>query len=300
MTVVADPCSIPPIVDTAWLGEHVTAAADGPRWGDHPVMLCDVRSTMASAMPRSDFDADHISSAVYVSLEDDLSVPAAPVRGRHPLPSPEDFAAALDRLGIDDDSLVLGFDDRGGAFAARLVWMLRAIGQPAALLDDVSSPAFGVLVSQWLRGSTNDSRERGSLPRRRVRPWPTDAIADADRVTAHIADGGVVVDSRDAPRYAGEVEPIDAIAGHVPGAINVPFGGNLVDGRFRSAEELGARFAAAGVDGDAIVYCGSGVTACHNALAIEHAGHGRPALYVGSWSGWSTDPERPVATGPEP
>lgn len=284
--------AIPPIVDAAWL--------TGQDLGELRVVLCDVRSTMASTNPLSDFDAEHLAGAVYVSLENDLSAPAAPIAGRHPLPSPEDFAAALERLGIGDEALVLAFDDRGGAFAARLVWMLRVIGQPAALVDGGASTLPADLVNSLRTHCPTSSREPLDTGARSVRPWPAAAIADADRAAAHIADGGVVVDSRDAARYAGEVEPIDAVAGHVPGAINVPFAGNLVDGRFLSTDDLAARFDGAGVDGDAIVYCGSGVTACHNALAVEHAGLGRPAVYVGSWSGWSTDPDRRVATGTEP
>ena len=136
---------------------------------------------------------------------------------------------------------------------------------------------------------------------RTVRDWPTDALADADAVAAHIVDGGVVIDSRDPRRYAGEVEPIDAVAGHVPGAINLLYTDNLdAEGRFRPPQQLADRFAAARPDEQAIVYCGSGVTACHNALAMEHAGLPLPRVYVGSWSGWSADPDRPVATGDAP
>ncbi len=135
-----------------------------------------------------------------------------------------------------------------------------------------------------------------------ARDWPLDALADAVDVAAHLRDGGAVVDSRDPARYAGEFEPIDAVAGHVPGAINLLFNDNLAsDGRFAPVDDLRTRFEPIVADGDrAIVYCGSGVTACHNALAMEHAGFGLPRVYVGSWSGWSADPERPVATGTAP
>lgn len=280
------PAMPPPIVDADWIDAH----------RELPIVWCDVRSTMASATPRAEFDREHLPGTVFVSLEDDLSAPAGPVVGRHPLPTVDDFAATLDRLGIGDDDVVLAFDDRRGAFAARLVWMLRTLGHPAALADLVNKSQLSAAIGSRDRKETPTGRAA-----RVVRDWPAEAVVDADRVVAHIGAGGVVVDSREAARYAGEVEPIDAVAGHVPGAVNVPFAGNIGDdGHFLATDELAARFAAAGADGDAIVYCGSGVTACHNALAIEHAGRGRPAVYVASWSGWSTDPTRPVATGPEP
>jgi thiosulfate/3-mercaptopyruvate sulfurtransferase len=136
---------------------------------------------------------------------------------------------------------------------------------------------------------------------RAVHPWPSDAVADADAVAEHIRAGGIVIDSRDPARYAGEVEPIDAVAGHIPGAINIVYTENLdAESKFRPTAELAERFAGEATDDDPIVYCGSGVTACHNALVMEHVGLGRPRLYVGSWSAWSADSHRPVATGPTP
>jgi thiosulfate/3-mercaptopyruvate sulfurtransferase len=172
--------------------------------------------------------------------------------------------------------------------AGRLVWMLRIIGQPAALLD-------GGFTS-WT-GDIETGRGARPIPvSRSVVEWPTDAMASADEVAAAIEAGVVVADGRAGDRYRGEIEPIDAKAGHVPGAISLPFSVNLDQGRFRPVDELRRRFDEAGIDGDGIVYCGSGVSACNNLLAIEAAGLGRPRLYVGSWSGWSSDPDRPVAT----
>ena len=139
---------------------------------------------------------------------------------------------------------------------------------------------------------------RSSRSSGRPCPWPATALADDGEVVAHIAAGGVVVDSRDAARYAGDTEPIDRIAGHIPGAINIPFAGNLRDGRFLPGAELAARFAPVADDPRAIVHCGSGVTACHNALAMASAGLPMPRVYVGSWSGWISDPDHPIATGP--
>jgi len=292
----------PPIVDAAWLRDQITRPDDtGPaRWGDLEVVVCDVRTTMTGPDPQAAFDDNHVTGAHLIVLEDDLSAPAAAVDGRHPLPSPDAFAAALEVRGVGDDRFVLAIDGRGGAYAARLVWMLRLIGQPGAYAD-VTADELVELVQRWELSEPTSPRDALPAGSRRIVAWPAGAIADADDVVAHVAAGGVVVDSRDAARYRGEVEPIDAVAGHIPGAINLPFTHNLgPDGRFRPAGELAVRFAEAGVDDAAIVYCGSGVTACHNALAVELADGGRPAVYVGSWSGWSTEPGRAVATGADP
>ncbi|NND74219.1 MAG: sulfurtransferase [Ilumatobacter sp.] len=266
-----------PIVDAAWLADHL---AD--------VVVCHVGTAMTGPDPYGDYLAGHLPGAHYVSLEDMLAGPAAPVVGRHPLPTPTAFAEGLGAIGIDTETAVVAYDDRGGAFAARLAWMLRIIGQEAAVLD-------GGL------GAWAEPLETGPVaapPTDRVPvEWPAEALADADDVQAHLDAEGVVVDSREPARYRGETEPIDARAGHVPGAINLPFADNLDDGRFRPTVALAARFEPVARDPHAIVYCGSGVTACHNALAIEAAGLPRPRVYVGSWSGWSTDPARPIATG---
>ncbi len=271
---------IDPIVTGAWLSEHL---AD--------VVVCDVRTSMNGGDPQADFRAHHIAGARYVGLDDALADPPAAVVGRHPLPSPERFAAELGAVGIPDGATVVAYDDRGGGFAARLVWMLRIIGQEAALLDG------GLAV--WAGPTESGPSDDRPVVRTPV-PWPPDALADADAVATHLAGGGIVVDSREATRYRGETEPIDPVAGHVPGAINLPFADNLGSGaRFRTPGELAARFAALAGDARAIVYCGSGVTACHNALAIERAGLPRPRVYVGSWSGWSSDPGHPIATGDE-
>lgn len=277
---------IPPIVTAAWLEQCSSGA--GAEGLPHDVVVCDVRSTMSGADPMADYLAGHIPGAKFVPLEGALSAPAAGSDGRHPLPSPAEFAEALGAHGIGDDSTVVAYDDRGGAFASRLVWMLRVLGSRAALLDGG--------LGAWNGQLANGPEEVITVSRTPI-DWPVDAVADAARVTEQLVSGGVVADSRDAARYAGEVEPIDKVAGHIPGAINLPFTHNLgPDSRFRPIDELVDRFSAAGVDEGAIVYCGSGVTACHNALAIEHAGLGLPTLYVGSWSGWSHDPHRPVAT----
>ena len=274
------------IVDTAWVRARLAAEPER-------TVVCDVRSTMGGADAHADFSAGHVPGAVLVVLDDALAGAPDGVAGRHPLPTPVEFATALGRLGIGDDDLVVSIDDRGGAIAARLVWMLRIIGRDAVLFD-------GGLAGWDGNVETGPGADRAPVVRTAA-AWPEGATADGDDVAEHLAAGGVVIDSREPARYAGETEPIDAVAGHVPGAVNVPFAPNLgADGRFRPPDELARRFAAAADDDRPIVYCGSGVTACHNALAMEHAGLGRPRVYVGSWSGWSADPERPVATGTEP
>lgn len=248
---------------------------------------------MTGGDPEAKYRERHIPGARYVSLDTVLAAPPSTGGGRHPLPTPEDFARSLGALGIADDATVVAYDRRGGGgFAGRLVWMLRVIGQPSALLDGG--------LDRW-NGPVENGPVTVDAVERAVRPWPSNAVADADDIARHIEAGGVVVDSRDPARYAGEVEPIDAVAGHIPGAINLVYTANLdAASSFRPTEELAERFAVVAGDDDPIVYCGSGVTACHNALVMEHVGLGLPRLYVGSWSAWSGDPDRPVATGPTP
>jgi len=276
---------VPPIIDTSWLRDRI---ADDPS-----LVVCHVGSTMAGPEPEQAFLARHLPGARFVSLDDVLAAPPSGTDGRHPLPAPKKFARDLGTLGIGDDATVIAYDDRGGAFAGRLVWMLRILGQRAALLDG------GIAAWEADGGERTTGAASWEPAERDVIDWPADALADAGAVEHHIADGGVVIDSRDPARFAGEIEPIDPVAGHVPGAINVLYGDNLGDdGRFRQTDELRSRFVSVvGDDERPIVYCGSGVTACHNALAMEHAGLGLPRVYVGSWSGWIADPARPVATG---
>ena len=276
---------LPPIVDVTWLHGRIAS--------DPTLVLCHVGSTMTGSDPAAEFEQRHLPGARFLSLDDALAGVPSGTAGRHPLPSPEAFAAALGAAGVGDGATVVAYDDRGGAHASRLVWMLRIIGRPAALLDGG--------LDAW-DGALERGRVTPDPVDRTTRDWPRDVLADATDVVDHIANGGVVIDSRDAVRYRGELEPIDPVAGHVPGAVNVPFADNLTaDGRFHAAEALTARFEpVVGDDARPVVYCGSGVTACHNALALERAGLGLPRVYVGSWSGWIADPDLPIATGPTP
>lgn len=276
--------SVPPVVDAAWLREHPDVVLADVRWSPSA-------STRAGADGRAAYRAGHPPGAVFVDLDRDLAAPATPEGGRHPLPSPEDFAATMSRLGIGDDDVVVAYDSDVGAIAARLVWMLRATGHAAALLD-------GGLAA-WDGPLTTGDEERPPATFT-PEPWPVERLADADHLARATDDRGLlVIDARSGERYRGETEPIDARAGHVPGAVNLPFAGNVRGDRFRDAGELRERYAAAADADDVIVYCGSGVTACHDLLALELVGIDA-RLYPGSWSAWSSDPGRPVATGPAP
>jgi thiosulfate/3-mercaptopyruvate sulfurtransferase len=237
------------------------------------------------------FAAGHVDGAVLLVRDEVLTRPMRPGDGRHPLPAAEALAAALGGLGIGWDATVVAYDRQHGDTAAHLVYLLRILGQDAALLDGGLAAVTDAL-----------STGPGPAPtpvERAPRPWPTDLLPDADRVTEHVAAGGVLIDARAPERFRGETEPLDPVAGHIPGAVNAFYQDNLrPDGTFRDPADLRADFAGLGASADAIVYCGSGVTACHDLLAIERAGLGRARLYVGSWSQWCRDPSREQATGP--
>lgn len=270
---------LPSIVPATWVTEHPD------------VVLVDVRWYPDERDGYREYLAGHLPGAVFADLDRDLAGPPTATGGRHPLPPPASFAAAMSRLGIGADDTVIAYDQGPGAIAARLVWMLRATGHPAALLDGGLAGWSGALETGEV------TREPRDFP---VRPWPADRLADIDEVARVAASGeAVVIDARDAERFRGEVEPIDPRAGHIPGAVNVAFAGNVdADGRFLPEEALRERFADAGVtpDRDVVVYCGSGVTACHDVLALESLGLDA-RLFPGSWSAWSADPDRPAATG---
>lgn len=275
--------ALPPIIDLSQL-HHL-------RDGDRPVHLLDVRWALDGSKGRHNYLEGHLPGAVHIDLPTELAAPAAPGAGRHPLPDPESFAATLRRAGVRQDGIVIAYDDTNGAPAARLVWMLRAVGHEAAVLDGGLAAWDGPLVAAAEQPAPGDVT---------ARPWPASAIATIDEVAAGQA---LVIDARAPERYRGDVEPMDPRAGHVPGAINLPFSGNLgADGRFRPEDQLRVRFAAAGAqpESEIIVYCGSGVTATHDVLALQQAGYDRVRLFPGSWSQWSADPDRPVATGPTP
>ncbi|MDO9407498.1 sulfurtransferase [Patulibacter sp.] len=269
---------IEPFVSPAWLQEH-----------REEVVLADVRYYLDGRNGREAHAAGHLPGAVYVDLGTVLAGPASETGGRHPLPDPASFAAGLSAVGIGDDAVVVAYDDAGGVMAARLVWMLRAVGQDAALLD-------GGLGS----GPLEEGAVVPATATATAREWPVELLATVDDATDR---GRVVLDARPPERYAGAPDALDPRAGHVPGARNVPARGNVdAEGRLLPVDELRERFAAAGVTAasDVVSTCGSGVTACHNLLALEQAGLGRGRLWPGSWSAYSRDASRPVVTGAEP
>jgi thiosulfate/3-mercaptopyruvate sulfurtransferase len=238
----------------------------------------------------------HLPGAIHLDLDDDLAdLDGYGAPGRHPLPAPDVFAAELGAAGIGDEDLVVAYDDVGGWVAARLWWMLDVLGHDRVAVLDGG-------IDAWTAGGGELTTE--------VPTWPPAELHLADQWT-RVMDRGelrarlgevVLLDARGVPRYRGEAEPVDPIAGHIPTARNAPVEGNLVNGRFKSADELAARFRELGADGTGgpvVTSCGSGTSALHHAIAMRLAGLPDPILYVGSYSQWSRSAE-PVMTGPDP
>lgn len=278
-----------PLVDGPWLAAHL-----------RDVVVADVRWAPGRGydVARISFEAGHIPSAVFLDVQEDLAAPAFDGPGRHPLPSPEAFAASMARAGIGDGTSVVAYDDAQGSLAARLWWMLDAVGERIALLDGGLASWAGPLET----GPAEATRRPGVFTQR---PWPADAVVDAVEVQRALAAGdATVLDARMPERYRGDDEPLDPVAGHIPGAVSAPWVGNLgaETGRFLPLGQLRARFERLGVGSDrpAIAQCGSGVTACHDLFAMRLAGLHGGRLYEGSWSDWVHDGTRPVATGEEP
>ncbi|MBD3932676.1 sulfurtransferase [Streptomyces chumphonensis] len=255
-----------------------------------PVLL-DVRYEMGGPTGRSVYEAGHLPGAVYVDLETELAAPPGP-GGRHPLPDLDVFGAAMRRAGVTAARPVVVYDGGQGWAAARAWWLLRYTGHgDVRVLDGGFAAWDGPVTTEPPEVKPGDFLpEPGGMP-----------LLDADGAAA-LARRGVLLDARAAERYRGEVEPIDPVAGHIPGALSAPTTHNVApDGRLRPAAELRERFAALGAHRDAEVgvYCGSGVSAAQQVLALQEAGVSA-ALYVGSWSQWCADPARPVATGAGP
>jgi thiosulfate/3-mercaptopyruvate sulfurtransferase len=275
-----------PIVDAVWLAERL----------DRPdLRIADVRWSLVGPPGREAYAAGHLPGAVFLDVDTDLSSPGNGP-GRHPIPAPHELSRTLGAAGIGDEHVVVAYDDAGGSVASRLWWLYRHFGHEGrcAVLDGgipawtdaglpltVEPPAHG--PTQWT-----------------ARPPRHDTVT-AEEVAA-LADGATLLDARAPERYRGETEPIDARAGHIPGARSAPWSANLRDdGHFRSPTDLRAWYAKLGAGaGPTIAYCGSGVNATHDLLALELAGIDGARLYPGSWSDWSSDPDRPIATGPNP
>jgi thiosulfate/3-mercaptopyruvate sulfurtransferase len=282
------PQNVEPLVEATELAGRLAA-------GERIVVL-DVRWALTPGRDewQARYRAGHLPGAVFVDLDAELAAPPTAAGGRHPLPEPGRLEAAARRWGINRGDPVVAYDTSGGLAAARAWWLLRWAGHTdVRLLDggiDAWTAAGGVLdAGEVVPVPGNVTLGSGRLP-----------VVDADGA-ARVARAGVLLDARAAERYRGALEPVDPRAGHIPGALSAPTADNLEeDGRFRPAVKLGDRFAALGVvpGRPVAVYCGSGVNACHQVFALMLAGM-PAALYAGSWSQWSNDPARPVATGGE-
>lgn len=284
------------LIEPADLAAHI----DDPHW-----VVLDCRHDLVNlAAGRDAYAAGHLPNAQFADVETQLSGAKriarddgsnGAFRGRHPLPDREAFIEQLRAWGIDDGTQVVAYDAHGGMFAARVWWMLRWVGHEAVAVLDGGLPAWqaaGYAVSTDIPAA----RPRGSIALRAALV----ATVDVGEVLRNVEQGGrTVVDARAPDRFRGENETIDPVGGHIPGAKNRFFKDNLQpDGRFKAPDQLKAELGAAvGDPAKAIMQCGSGVTACHNLLALEVAGMPGAALYPGSWSEWSADPARPVATG---
>ncbi|HZQ50064.1 MAG TPA: sulfurtransferase [Candidatus Dormibacteraeota bacterium] len=271
--------SFRPVVSAGWLAEHLE---------DHDLRIVDFRWTLQGGSGHDKYLAGHIPGAVFVALEDVTG--KGP--GRHPLPAREQFQEAMRQAGVDDGTRVVVYDDVGASVSARLWFLLRWFGHhDQAVLDGGFKAWTGPVQTDVVAPA------RGTFTAREP-----DRSRVVDREVVRGLSGVPVLDSRLGERYRGETEPVDPKAGHIPGALNAPYPGNLDEsGRFLPAEKLRERFDELGVrkGQGAVVYCGSGVNATHNLLAMELAGIDDVRLYEGSWSDWSSTDE-PIATGPNP
>ena len=279
---------------TTLISTEALAAQARPDW-----IIVDCRHDLAHEhWGRDQYLAGHVPGAVYASLSGDLAGPRTGTNGRHPLPSIEALAATFGRLGIRNTSQVVVYDQNVGMYGSRLWWSLRYLGHDAVALLDGG-------WAKWLAEGRPVKASEETNPPATFTPSPRPHMAiGVDAVQARIAAGQtLLVDARASDRFEGRTEPIDRVAGHIPGARNHYYMGNTgADGAFLPPGELRAKFDRV-LDGqapaDTVMYCGSGVTACHNLLAMEVAGLPGTVLYPGSWSEWSADPNRPVETGPE-
>lgn len=276
------------LISTFELAENLS----NPNW-----VIVDCRFALDnSPRGRRDYEQAHIPGAVYAHLDDDLSSPIVPGKtGRHPLPSVDTLKAKLGIWGIDSSVQVVAYDDSVGGFAARLWWLLRWLGHEQV----------AVLNGGWARWQSEERLSRGGVESNAARRFTgqpdDDMVADAAEVLALIDQSDcLILDARAPERYRGDVEPIDPVAGHIPGALCASYMESIADGMFLPTNALRERFTALVGEtppGQVVCYCGSGVTAAHNVLAIKHAGLGDVRLYPGSWSEWITDPARPTAMG---
>ena len=282
----------PALVSTAWLAD---------RLADPGVRVADVRWYLPHLGKRGadEYERGHIPGAVFVDLDTELASPRGSGPGRHPLPTPRQFAAAMSRAGVRPETHVVAYDDAGGATAARLWWLLRYFGHSRASVLDGG-------ITSWIAEGRPVTTQAPNLPQSHFEARPGGALVVDKAFVQRAADDpvAVVLDARAAERFEGRVEPVDPRPGHIPGARSAPCASNLAsadDPVFLPSSALRQRYAALGVTPDrtVVAYCGSGVTACHTILALLVAGFGQAALYEGSWSDWSSDPSLPAATGPD-
>ena len=268
--------------------------ADGLAERRDTVALVDARWYLDGRSGHRAYLGGHLPGAVWVDLDTDLSGAPSADGGRHPLPTPDGFAAAMSRLGIGDDTPVVVYDDAGGSIAARLWWMLHVLDHPVAVLDGGMAAWPGRLEVGEVTPTARPFTPRA---------WPAGRFADADAVDRYRRERrSVVLDARAPSRYEGGQPGLDPRPGHIPGARSAPWAANLdPSGRLAAPDVLAARYASLGADDAELVvaYCGSGVTACHDLLALAAAGRTATALFVGSWSAWGADPDRPAETGPD-
>jgi len=282
--------SAPPLVEALWLSEQQLAGAD--------LRIVDLRWAARPPSGNEKYRAGHLPGAVFVDLDRDLARVGGP--GRHPFPSAEAVSTLLGRIGVGPGTLVVAYDDAGGSISARLWFMLRAFGHHQVSLLDGGLRAW---TEAGLQLTLDEPRIAPVAPQPLA--LDTSRVVDKARVAQLLEGrppGVLVLDARAPERYRGEVEPIDRRKGHIPGAVNAPFSANLgAEGRFKSAAELRQLYAGLGADTATalVASCGSGVTACHDLLALELAGFTQGQLYTGSWSDWSSDPKTPIAIGPE-
>ena len=282
--------NLPPLIDVAALQALLAAG--------QPLLLCDCGHDLADpAAGARAHQAGHLPGAVHLHLDSDLSAPTTGRNGRHPLPTPDQLLARLSALGFADDLPVVVYDASGGMYAARLWWMLRWLGHAAVQVLDGGLPAWRAAGGELQSGAVA-ARAPGQFT---TRP-SFERSLDFDTLLAGLGKGNrLIVDARGPDRFRGENETLDPVGGHIPGALNRCFRDNLVaEGRFKPAEQLRAEWLALMGQrqaADLVQQCGSGVTACHNLLAMASAGLEGSALYAGSWSEWCAQPQAPVAVG---